>query len=138
VTISTSGAYNNAKLDGNFCNFFADRADVDLAAPVAPPGKPSATERSPKWPPPMAPPAASADVQGHTSIRYDTDLGKFRAYLQGAALYQTNSTQDLNTYNNSLLGNTSGFVTFDFSGGIKKDNWTLDLFIQNAFDGVVR
>jgi outer membrane receptor protein involved in Fe transport len=72
--------------------------------------------------------------KGTTSIRYDTDLGKFRAYLQGAALYQTNATQDLNTYNNSLLGNTSGFVTFDFSGGIKKDNWTLDLFIQNAFD----
>jgi outer membrane receptor protein involved in Fe transport len=33
VTISTSGAYNNAKLDGNFCNFRPTRR-VDLAAPV--------------------------------------------------------------------------------------------------------
>ena len=33
-----------------------------------------------------------------------------------------------------LLGNTGGFVTFDFSAGVKKDNWTFDVFMQNAFD----
>jgi len=25
-------------------------------------------------------------------------------------------------------------VTFDFSGGVKKDNWTFNVFLQNAFD----
>jgi outer membrane receptor protein involved in Fe transport len=52
----------------------------------------------------------------------------------GAALYQTNATQDLNTFNNQLLGNTAGFTTFDFTAGIKKDTWTLDIYLQNAFD----
>ncbi|MFM6830739.1 MAG: hypothetical protein ACKOVA_10475, partial [Novosphingobium sp.] len=29
---------------------------------------------------------------------------------------------------------TPGFVSFDFSAGIKMDNWTFDVFLQNAFD----
>ena len=54
--------------------------------------------------------------------------------MQGAALYQTDATQDLNVRNNELLGNTDGFVTFDFSAGLKKDNWSVNAFLQNAFD----
>jgi outer membrane receptor protein involved in Fe transport len=61
-------------------------------------------------------------------------VGEYRAYAQGAALYQTGATQDLNVFNNALLGNTSGFVTFDISAGVKKDNWTVDVFMQNVFD----
>jgi len=92
---------------------------------------------------PPTPQVAAADgtrlprqpkFKGTTSVRYETELGPYNAYIQGASLYQTSATQDLNVFNNNLLGNTSGFVTFDFSAGIKKDNWTADLFIQNAFD----
>lgn len=69
--------------------------------------------------------------------------------MQGAALYQTGSTQDLNVNQNNLLVcpleedsatfNTvacsgKGFVSFDFSAGVKKGQWSIDLFIQNAFD----
>jgi outer membrane receptor protein involved in Fe transport len=61
-------------------------------------------------------------------------LGPYGAYLQGSMLYQTGATQNLNTFDDALLGDTGGFVTFDFTGGIRKDNWTLDLFMQNAFD----
>ncbi|KAG5730427.1 hypothetical protein E4T56_gene19851 [Termitomyces sp. T112] len=67
----------------------------------------------------------------------------------GAALYQTSATQDLKLSNNNLLDcydiaaqatkegrqcTTKGFTTFDFSAGVKKDNWTLDIYLQNAFD----
>ena len=72
--------------------------------------------------------------KGTTSIRYDTEVAGYSAFVQGAALYQTGATQDLNVFNNDLLGNTSGFVSFDFSGGVKKDNWTFNVFMQNAFD----
>jgi hypothetical protein len=74
------------------------------------------------------------EFKGNTSIRYDTFLGNVDAYLQGALLYQTGATQDLNVYNDQLLGDTPGFLSVDFSGGIKKDNWTLGWFITNAFD----
>jgi iron complex outermembrane recepter protein len=72
--------------------------------------------------------------KGTSSVRYDTEFGKLATYVQGAALYQTSATQDLNESDNALLGNTKGFISFDFSAGIRKDNWTFDLFLNNAFD----
>ena len=137
-TISTSGAYNDAALDGNFCNFALDTATMSISQlSSCTLGETVAGSNPP------TPQVAAADgtrlprqpkYKGTTSIRYDTSLGEYDAYLQGAVLYQGGATQDLNVYNNELLGNTKGFVTFDFSGGVKKDNWTLDLFVQNAFD----
>jgi len=32
------------------------------------------------------------------------------------------------------VGTLKGFATVDFGAGLKKDRWTLDLFINNAFD----
>jgi outer membrane receptor protein involved in Fe transport len=138
VTISTSGAYNDAALDGNFCNFALNTSTMAITqlssctlgqtVPGSYPPTPQVAAangtRLPRQP----------KFKGTTSVRYDTELGEYNAYLQGAALYQTGATQDLNVFNDQLLGDTSGFVSFDFSGGIRKDNWTLDLFIQNAFD----
>jgi len=138
VTISTSGAYNDAALDGNFCNFAfnaASKSISQLASCTLGATVPGSS--------PPTPQVAAADgtrlprqpkFKGTTSIRYDTEWGDYTAYVQGAALYQTGATQDLNVFNNDLLGNTSGFVSFDFSGGVKKDNWTFNVFMQNAFD----
>lgn len=149
VTITTSGAYNDGKLKGNFCNFFADRIagsigqlktcsagtfiDVNgkifntstdgdnILTPTLAASDGTRLPRQPKF-------------KGTTTIRYDTDFGEYKGYFQAAALYQTGATQDLNEDNNRLLGNTPGFVSFDFGAGIRKDHWTLDAFIQNAFD----
>lgn len=137
-TISSSGAYNDAALDGNFCNFAFDPASRSISQLSActlganvvgsnPPTPQVAAANGTRLP-------RQPKFKGTTSVRYDTDLGAYKAYLQGAALYQTGATQDLNVFNNALLGNTSGFATFELSGGVKKDNWTLNLFIKNAFD----
>lgn len=148
-TISSSGAYNDGKLKGDFCNFVADRTaqtiaqldtcslgtfiDADgnivsdnnggtnLGTPTVAAANGTRLPRQPKF-------------KGTTTIRYDTDLGEYKAYFQAAALYQTGATQDLNVENNNFLGNTPGFVSFDFGAGIRKEHWTLDAFIQNAFD----
>ncbi len=138
VTISTSGAFNDAKLKGDFCNFALNTETESIAqlssctlgefvegsSPPTPQVTAANGTRLPRQP----------RFKGTTSIRYDTDLGDYAAYIQGAALYQTGATQDLNVESNELLGNTKGFVSFDFSGGIKKDNWSVTLFLQNAFD----
>jgi outer membrane receptor protein involved in Fe transport len=136
-TISTSGSYNDGKLKGNFCNFAANAATLSIAQLASctlgafAPGNPPTPEvaaadgtRLPRQP----------KFKGTTSVRFDTMLGKMDAYVQGAALYQTGATQDLNTELNDLLGNSAGFVSFDFSAGVKKDKWSVDVFIQNAFD----
>ncbi|MEC3950450.1 TonB-dependent receptor [Sphingobium sp. HWE2-09] len=136
-TFSTSGAYNDAKLKGDFCNFAVDPATASITQVSSC----SSTTFIPGNPP--IPSVAADDgtrlprqpkFKGNTSIRFDTYMGDVSAYLQGAALYQTGASQDLNVNANRLLGNTKGFVSFDFSGGIKKDGWSLTLFLQNAFD----
>jgi iron complex outermembrane recepter protein len=150
ITISSSGAFNDAKLKGNFCNFALDTTTMSISQLS------SCTEGEfvpGSYPP--TPEVAAADgtrlprqpkFKGTTSIRYDTMISDMDAYVMGAALYQTSATQDLNVSDNNLyvcpeIANsqttactTDGFVTFDFSAGLKKDNWTLDFFIQNAFD----
>lgn len=136
-TLSTSGAYNDGKLKGDFCNFALNDAGTAIgqlpscAPNVDVPGNPPIPSvaaddgtRLPRQP----------KFKGTTSIRFDTSLGAFDTFLQGAALYQTGATQDLNVDSNALLGNTKGFVSFNFSGGLKKDGWSLSFFIQNAFD----
>lgn len=153
VTISTSGAYNDAKLKGNFCNFALDRTTLSISQlPTCVLG-----QDVPGSSPPTSQVAAAdgsrlsrqPKFKGTSSIRYDTEWGDMDAYFQGAALYQTGATQDLNIADSNLYVcpeiaaaetaagrscQTPGFVSFDFSAGIKKDNWTLDIFLQNAFD----
>lgn len=149
VTISSSGAYNDAKLKGDFCNFFADPATssinqlatcaVGVNTNTNPPTPTVAAVNGTRLP-------RQPKFKGTTSIRYDTDIGSGRAYIQGAALYQSSATQDLNVTNNNklvcpeLVGKiktacaTPGFLSFDFAAGYKRDNWSIDAFIQNAFD----
>jgi len=148
VTVSSSGAFNDAKLKGNFCNFVADRTALSIVQL----GSCGANQFTNTNPP--TPTLAAADgtrlprqpkFKGTTSIRYDTDLSDHKAYLQGAILYQTGATQDLNVADNNKLAcplaapstvacSLKGFVSFDFSAGIKFSNFSVDLFIQNAFD----
>ena len=136
-TLSTSGAYNDGKLKGDFCNF-AVNAEAGSIGQLS-----SCADGVFVGENPPIPTVAAADgtrlprqpkFKGTSSIRYDTEIGRLNAYIQGAALYQTSATQDLNVNANRLLGNTSGFVSFDFSAGLKKDGWTVTAFIQNAFD----
>lgn len=150
ITVSTSGAFNDGKLKGDFCNFAVDPATASIrqlssctagafVAGSAPPTPQVAAANGTRL-------ARQPKFKGTTSIRYDTDIMDYHAYLQGAALYQSGATQDLNVTDNNLLvcpqsvGDatkacaTPGFISFDFSGGVRKDNWSLTLFIQNAFD----
>ncbi|WP_253339857.1 TonB-dependent receptor [Sphingobium sp. OAS761] len=152
-TVSTSGAFNDAKLKGDFCNFAFDAASMSISqlpsctygevvAGSSPPTPQVAAANGTRLP-------RQPKFKGTTSIRYDTMIGDYAAYVQGAALYQSSATQDLNVSDNNLLvcpdvaaektdANVScatpGFMSFDFSAGIKKANWSVDIFIQNAFD----
>jgi iron complex outermembrane recepter protein len=138
VTISTSGAYNDGKLKGDFCNFAVDRTTLKISQLETC----TLGEFVPGSSPPT-PQVAAADgtrlprqprFKGNTTVRYDTEFSKYTAYFQGSALYQTDATSDLNVSDNALFGNTPGFVSFDFSAGIKRDSWTIDVFLNNAFD----
>lgn len=125
ITLSTSGAYNDAQLTTNFCNLDPILKVVQLATCTTPESTAAAKgTRLPRQP--------KLKMQG--SIRYDARIGKYDIFTQGVGYFQTNSTSALDARDNALLGNTRGFASFDFSVGAKLDDFTIEAFIQNAFD----
>lgn len=126
LTLATSGAYNDAKLASDFCALDPETRVTQLATCTLPDEiaarKGTRLPRQPKL-----------KMQG--SARYDLPLGNdYNAYFQGVGYYQSSSTSNLDEYKNSLLGNTKGFVSFDYSMGVKHDATTVEFFIQNIFD----
>jgi len=135
ITLSTNGAYNDARLGENFCNFAFNSTTGSISQLAAcTPGQYVAGQS-----PPVSQVAALAGTRlprqpmfkGTSSIRYDTDMGEYKAFIQGAVLYQTGATQNLNTSLDQLLGDTSGFASVDASAGVTKGMYHVELFITN-------
>ena len=125
LTLSWSGAYNDAQLSTNFCNLdpvlrVEQLATCDLPAQIAA-AKGTRLPRQPKF-------------KGTASARYEFDVGQYAAFMQGSMFYQTSSTSDLDVADNLLLGNTDGFASFDLSLGAKRGNVSVEFFMQNIFD----
>jgi outer membrane receptor protein involved in Fe transport len=125
LTLSTSGAYNDAALSTNFCKLdpatrVTQLASCNTDAQIAA-KKGTRLPRQPRF-------------KMQASARYDLPLDKFDTFIQGTLFHQSSSTSDLDASNDALLGDTKGFSSVDFSIGAKKDNWTVEAFIQNAFD----
>lgn len=119
LILSTSGAYNDAKLTKPFCNLPNGvlRCDLGINAPEG--------TRLPVQP----------RLKGNVTARYEFEAGSTPLFAQASMLHQSSSTSVLRTRDNNALGNVPAFTTFDFSfGGRIWGTSTFELFIQNAFD----
>lgn len=121
LELSGSGTYVDARLTTDFCPLDANQNVVESCpgAATAPAGT-----RLPVMP----------AFKGNATARYNFYIGGFNSYVQAGAMHQSDTRSYLTTYEANLLGNTHAFTTFDFSAGVAHDNWTLDVFLQNAFD----
>ena len=120
LTLSGAGTYVDARLTTNFCSFDANyNPNCATGTVVAPSGTPL----------PIQP-----HLKFNGTARYSFDVGNYKPFVQGAVLHQSGTRSWLSDAAANELGPTPAFTTFDFSSGIAKDNWTLELFIQNAFD----
>jgi outer membrane receptor protein involved in Fe transport len=119
LTVSTSGAYNDAALSTNFCTVGLNSSQNCSAGVAAPAGT-----RLPVQP----------RFKFNGTVRYDVSLGSIGAHVQGSVLHQSLSTSFLGTADNNAVGNSPGFTTFDFSAGISRGGSSIEMFIQNAFD----
>lgn len=120
-TLSAAGTYIDAKLTKDFCQF--DALGNSVCTPGVAPAARSGDRLpvQPKW-------------KGSATARYEFDWGDFRSFLQGSIQGQTGTRSYLTAVEAATLGPTRGFSTFDFSGGVARDDWTAEVFIQNAFD----
>ena len=120
LTLSTSGAYNNAALTTNFCaiglNGNPDCSSGNIAAPKG--------TRLPVQP--------RFKITG--TARYAFTVGDIDAYVQGSTLYQSTASSFLGVQDNAIVGDSPGFSTFDFAIGGSKNGTSMEFFVQNAFD----
>jgi iron complex outermembrane recepter protein len=147
LTISGSTAVTDANLDTNYCGFnnpatkepiTGNCAANEAAAGLTPfPAEAPAGTQLPITP----------KYKGNLTTRYDFPLWDFAAHIQGSVQAQSSSWADLRTLAayppfapselvplRSALGKQPGFASFDFSAGIDTQSWSLELFVENAFD----
>jgi iron complex outermembrane recepter protein len=124
LTLAASGSYTNAKLTTDFCAIGADGNQLPTCSPA------TSNVAAPKGT--RLPVQPKIKVNG--TIRYDFTLGEHDSFVQGTVLTQGGVRNFLGLADNDAVGNTKGFTTFDFSGGIKFGELSFEAFLQNAFD----
>jgi outer membrane receptor protein involved in Fe transport len=122
LTLTGGFAYYDAKLTANYCGTIdpiTEKPITDCAEPEAPKGS-------------QLP--VTAKFKGNLTARYTWNIGNYEAYWQGTLVHEGKRRSDLRVLESQILGDLPAYETFDFAIGIKKDNWSADLFIKNAFD----
>lgn len=131
LALSASGAYNDAKTRKNLCLVedptYTCTGDGNIVS--APAGT-----RLPITP----------QFKGAASARYTVPVRQFKAYGQGVVAYQSSAASDIRTaskfptgdiYNPAAaVGRLAAFTTADFAVGAEFTRFSLELFVQNAFD----
>ncbi|MHB8911733.1 MAG: TonB-dependent receptor, partial [Lysobacter sp.] len=76
----------------------------------------------------------TARFKGNLTGRYTRDVGEYDAHFQTSVFHQGDRTTDLREAQRNLLGDLDAYTLVDFSAGVRKGNWALDVFLKNAFD----
>ena len=123
LTLSLAGTYVDAKTKTQFCN--ADRTTGAIQSSC----DPADAQANVGTQLPVTP-----KFKGNLSAKYDFKAGNFDSFVQGTIFHQSSVRNDLQDSIAAAIGDSPAFTTFDFTAGIKRDNWQLSAFIQNAFD----
>jgi iron complex outermembrane recepter protein len=120
-SLSTAAAYNDAELRKDFCLIANPQFDCTTAGNETLAPKGTRLPITPKF-------------NGNIVARYETEIGDWRAHLQGSVITQTNRWVDLRLTERGILGRMPGYTTADFSVGADRGSLSVELFVTNAFD----
>ncbi len=125
LTLSGSGTYIDAKLTSDFCQLNAAGNQIDPIGSQCTFGS-------------LAAPGTRLPVQpkfkGNLTGRYEFEAGSNKSFVQATVLHQGGTRSYLTDGEFAALGPTQQFTTFDFSAGTKFGSFSIEAFIQNAFD----
>ena len=129
LTLSGSASYTDAKTTQNLCLADDPTFTCATSAVSAPVGT-----RLPITP----------QFKASGTARYTVPIGTAKAYGQGVVSYQSSASSDVRTlaftptgvaYNPAAtLGRLAAFTTADFAIGAEFSRFSLEVFLQNAFD----
>jgi len=72
--------------------------------------------------------------KANLTSRYRFDVGQFDAFLQAAFVYQAETHSALVPYDENVLGKNASYGIADLSAGFGNQGFTVQLFVNNAFD----
>lgn len=122
LTIGAAATYTDAKLTKDYCGG-VDPATGKPIQVCASPEAPSGTEL------PITP-----KIKANATVRYEFPWGDYDAHIQGAFVYQGRSWGDLRLVQRDELGRLRAFAQADFTAGLSRDSWKVELSVLNAFD----
>ncbi|WP_426662663.1 TonB-dependent receptor [Rhodanobacter aciditrophus] len=134
LNLSAGVAFYDAKLTANYCGFTgADGNPVTYcpAGSINPSNGSVVTG-------PQAPKGTQLPItprfKGNLVARYSFDMGENEGYVQAALVHVGRRTSDLRLEERSLLGDLPAYNSVDLSAGFQKGSWSLDAYVDNAFD----
>lgn len=134
LTLSASGSYTDAKTTKNLCLF----DDPTYACTDTGNGNMVSAPKGTRLP-------ITPKVKLNGTARYTIPVGDTKFYGQGVVSYQSSASSDIRTaiYQTGTgdiinpaaqLGRIAAFTKADFALGAEFSTYTLEVFIQNAFD----
>jgi outer membrane receptor protein involved in Fe transport len=114
LLISATAAFYDSQLKDDYANFDAAGNVVSVNAP-----KGTALPITPKF-------------KGNIVARYGFNLGGFDAHVQGSVAHAGKAASRLALDANAIIGDIEANTTADLSAGIAKDNYSIELFVQNV------
>lgn len=128
-----SFAWYDAKLTANYCGWLKPDGKPETVCPagtVDPSGEV------------VDGPQAAAGTQlpvtprfkGALNARYTFELGEGEAYWQASLSHASKRRVDMRGAETALLGHLDGYTLVDLSAGWRRESWSVDVFLKNAFD----
>lgn len=119
LTLTATGAYTDAKTRQNLCTEDDPTYTCASSGIAAPKGT-----RLPITP----------RFKGSVLARYEFPVGSATAHLQGLVAHQSSASSDIRVASAALTGRLPAYTTADFALGASFSKFSLELFLQNAFD----
>ena len=116
LRLSASAAYYDSELKDSFTAFDPDGEVLQVFSPAGT-GLP-----------------LTPHLKYNVVARYGFALGDFDAHWQGALLYTGDSSSFLDPTANSIAGDLPSSTVFNFSAGIQKDKYSVELYMENVTD----
>jgi outer membrane receptor protein involved in Fe transport len=141
LAFSAGAAFYDAKLTENYCGWLREDGSPETVCPAGT-LNPNGTFDDPSddfaVDGPQAPEGTRLPVtprfKGNFVARYTFDLWGGEAYGQASVVHQGMRRTDLRVAEDQLLGDLKAFTMTDLSAGFRRDNWSLDFFLKNAFN----
>ncbi|HVI25023.1 MAG TPA: TonB-dependent receptor [Xanthomonadaceae bacterium] len=141
LALSAGAAFYDAKLSQNYCGWLREDGSPET---VCPPGtlNPAGSFDDPSddfaVDGPQAPEGTrlpvTARFKGNLVARYTFDLWGGEAFGQAAVIHEGSRRADLRVAQGEMLGELGAYTLTDLSAGFRRDNWSLDFFLKNAFN----